>query len=74
MIIGSNLNEGTIFIYPCFTENITEVQYEELINDGYDSLGPQLLEMYPYGNYLTPQAALSEVVGDGFVTCQVRYR
>jgi para-nitrobenzyl esterase len=66
-ILGSNYDEGTLFTLN--TPDMTEDEYTATLLDRFGSFAPQVEALYPAGNFASPKAALTRVVGDSTLTC-----
>jgi len=71
MIIGSNLNEGTIFVLPIFPNGLTKVEYIMYLGNMFGNLSTEIQTLYPYDMYVDSRGAMVEVIGDYIITCQV---
>jgi para-nitrobenzyl esterase len=74
VLIGSNRDEGTLFVYDAFDAlgmPVTADEYPGLLRDfvAGDENVAQAMAFYPLANYPTPGAALSAAFGDGFLAC-----
>ncbi|WP_168210517.1 carboxylesterase/lipase family protein [Persicimonas caeni] len=69
-VIGVNADEGTLFTSS--QQNMTETQYEDLVNATFPTIGAQVLEEYPAAEYDAPWKALAAIVGDVAFVCPSR--
>ena len=75
-IVGSNGDEGTLFVALGQLDGIDESEYGELIADFETSFGVTagtVLDEYPASDFESPGAALATVLGEGFFNCPTRW-
>eukprot|EP01120_Amphizonella_sp_Union-15-10_P001841 TRINITY_DN11986_c0_g1_i1.p1 TRINITY_DN11986_c0_g1~~TRINITY_DN11986_c0_g1_i1.p1 ORF type:complete len:525 (-),score=65.73 TRINITY_DN11986_c0_g1_i1:51-1625(-) len=71
ILLGTNLNEGSIFTKVPFT--LTPAQYAQDILQSYgNDLGSKILQQYPASDFTSPWYALSFIFRDQFMTCPAR--
>jgi len=71
--LGTNLNEGSIFIYGVYGFSVTNTQYaQQLQFDFGPVLAPEILAQYPVKNYPDAFHALSDVFTDFAFACPAR--
>jgi para-nitrobenzyl esterase len=69
-VIGANADEGTIFTMA--QADLTEQDYEDLVNTYFPIIGSDVLDLYPVGDYDDPRYALSAIIGDVAFVCPAR--
>jgi para-nitrobenzyl esterase len=71
--LGTNLNEGSIFIYGVYGFSVTSAEYEQQLQFDFGPiLAPEILAQYPVSDYPDPFHALSEVFTDFAFACPAR--
>ncbi len=75
VLLGSNGDEGTLFVALAGLTDITETQYDDAVMAwaaGYGADGGPLLAQYPAAAYDSPAAALSALIGHSMFNCPTR--
>ena len=75
VLLGSNADEGTLFVWLGGLSGIDEATYDTLVGESAPALGTDaatLLAQYPAANYDTPGAALSALLGHAGFNCATR--
>jgi para-nitrobenzyl esterase len=70
--LGTNLNEGTLFVADFYGLFIDEAKYTKLINLEYGPVAPQVFAQYPLSQYKNPFQAFSEIFTDEGMACAAR--
>jgi para-nitrobenzyl esterase len=71
LLIGTNGNEGTIFLFQSTIANETDYHNLLAMLLG-DAIATKVQAEYPSANYPTPKAALADALGDGLFVCPTR--
>ena len=72
VLLGSNKDEGTIFVVAAGMRFITKAQYIVQVNKLFGSNAAAVLKVYPAAAFSSPGAALSALVGDAIFSCPTR--
>jgi para-nitrobenzyl esterase len=67
ILLGSNVDEGTIFVRQY--KDATPDDYTSIIAESFGALGDAIIAQYPLRDYDTPYQALSAIVGDLLFVC-----
>ena len=73
LIIGSNANEGAVFVllfdYVSRQRLVTEASYRQTVEELYTDRAPRILAAYPSSRHGSPAAALTAVYTDSLFAC-----
>lgn len=71
-LLGTVKDEGTLFANNLAPGELTEAQYQQLVQSLLGPAAPPVLAQYPASAYASPKAALADLVGDVGFVCPVR--
>lgn len=74
ILLGSNLNEGTLLIGGAganlpINNSLTEAEYETFVLSYFGELGPEVLALYPASDYESPWWAVTYIITDEAMAC-----
>jgi para-nitrobenzyl esterase len=72
VVNGSNLNEGTLFIFGNFDyqgKTLSAAEYPAVVRAEFKAAGDQVLAAYPLSAYTVPALAMSAAVTDSYFAC-----
>ncbi|MCA9664254.1 MAG: carboxylesterase family protein [Myxococcales bacterium] len=73
VLLGSNANEGTLFLNGDEHKAMDDAKYQERIGYAFEAAdAAKVIARYPSASYSTPRDALAEVVTDSIFACPTR--
>ena len=72
VLLGTNRDEGTLFVMAAGLTTMTQAQYENLVKLTFLIVGDAVLAQYPASAYGSPAAALADLIGDMVFVCGTR--
>jgi para-nitrobenzyl esterase len=72
LLLGTNRDEGTLFVWAAGLRLMTKPQYETTIQNAFGDRAAAVLAQYPADDFDSGAAALAEVLGDLAFVCPTR--
>jgi para-nitrobenzyl esterase len=72
VIVGTNRDEGWVFVDRSFPAGLTAEEYEAAVTREFGADAPAILMAYPPADFASPKEALASLVGDVEYVCEAR--